>query len=130
MSAVVSISLIFSLCVNALYAMPSNSTGNATTQPLTKDNSTVSNTPSVLRQSPIPSNNGTLSISEPSTNTKDNPNALTGSNSGTVHTHQGTSLSSAGSSEHHKDKTNSHDLAQKIINKIKQNLKVGDVPFP
>jgi hypothetical protein len=135
MIVVVSISVIFSLCVNALYAMPDHSTGNTTIQPLSKDNSTTSNTPSVLRLSPVPSNNGTLSTSEPSTNTKDNTNALSGSNSGTVHTHQGNSMGTTGStttssSDHHKDNTNSQDLAQKIINKIKQNLKVGDVPFP
>jgi len=135
MIVVVSISLIFSLCVNALYGMPDHSTGNATTQLLTKDNSTTSNTPSVLRLSPVPSNNGTLSTSEPSTNTKDNTNTLTASNSGTVQTHQGTSVGTTGStttssSDHHKDHAHSHDLAQKKINKIKQKLKVGDVPFP
>jgi len=139
MIVVVSISLIFSLCVNALYGMPDHSTGNATTQLLTKDNSTTSNTPSVLRLSPVPSNNGTLSTSEPSTNTKDNTNTLTASNSGTVQTHQGTSVGTTGSttgstttssSDHHKDNAHSHDLAQKIKNKIKQKLKVGDVPFP
>ena len=135
MIVVVSISLIFSLCVNALYGMPDHSTGNATTQLLTKDNSTTSNTPSVLRLSPVPSNNGTLSTSEPSTNTKDNTNTLTASNSGTVQTHQGTSVGTTGStttssSDHHKDKAHSHDLGQKIINRIKKNLKVGDVPFP
>ncbi|HYT02514.1 MAG TPA: hypothetical protein VEL70_06355 [Candidatus Acidoferrum sp.] len=128
---VVSISLIFSSYVNALYAMPVHSNGNATTQPLTKDNSTTSNTPSVLRLSSVPSNNGTLSKSESSTNTKDNTNAATGSNSGTFDTHHGTSVSTGSTTgDHHKDNTNSHDLAQKIINKIKQKLKVGDVPFP
>ena len=128
---VVSISLIFSSYVNALYAMPVHSNGNATTQPLTKDNSTTSNTPSVLRLSTVPSNNGTLSKSESSTNTKDNTNAATGSNSGTFDTHHGTSVSTGSTTgDHHKDNTNSHDLAQKIINKIKQKLKVGDVPFP
>jgi hypothetical protein len=126
---VVSISLIFSSYVNALYAMPIQSNGNATLQPLT--NSTTSNTPSVLRFSSVPSNNGTLSKSESSTNTKDNTNAATGSNSGTLDTHHGTSLNTGSSTgDHHKDNTNSHDLAQKIINKIKQKLKVGDVPFP
>jgi hypothetical protein len=132
---VVSISLIFSSFVNALYAMPDHSTGNATTQPLAKDNGTTSNTPSVLRLSSVPSNNGTLSKSEPSTNTKDNTNAATGSNSGTFDTHHGTSVSTGSTTgsttgNHHKDNSNSHDLAQKIINKIKQKLKVGDVPFP
>ena len=128
---VVSISLIFSSYVNALYAMPVHSNGNATTQPLTKDNSTTSNTPSVLRLSTVPSNNGTLSKSESSTNTKDNTNAATGSNSGTFDTHHGTSVSTGSTTgDHHKDNTNSHDLAQKIINKIKQKLKVGDVRFP
>jgi len=128
---VVSISLIFSSYVNALYAMPVHSNGNATTQPLTKDNSTTSNTPSVLRLSSVPSNNGTLSKSESSTNTKDNTNAATGSNSGTFDTHHGTSVSTGSTTgDHHRDNTNSHDLAQKIINKIKQKLKVGDVPFP
>ncbi len=112
--------------------MPVHSNGNATTQPLTKDNSTTtSNTPSVLRLSSVPSNNGTLSKSESSTNTKDNTNAATGSNSGTFDTHHGTSVSTGSTTgDHHKDNTNSHDLAQKIINKIKQKLKVGDVPFP
>jgi len=128
---VVSSSLIFSSYVNALYAMPVHSNGNATTQPLTKDNSTTSNTPSVLRLSSVPSNNGTLSKSESSTNTKDNTNAATGSNSGTFDTHHGTSVSTGSTTgDHHNDNTNSHDLAHKIINKIKQKLKVGDVPFP
>jgi hypothetical protein len=128
---VVSISLIFSSYVKALYAMPVHSDGNATPQPLTKDNSTTSNTPSVLRLSPVPSNNGTLSKSESSTKTKDNTNAATGSNSGTFDTHHGTSVSTGSTTgDHHKDNTNSLDLAQKIINKIKQKLKVGDVPFP
>jgi len=127
---VVSISLIFSSFVNALYAMPAVAS-NATTQPLAKDNGTTSNSPSVLRLSSVPSNNGTLSKSEPSTNTKDNTNAATGSNSGTFDTHHGTSVSTGSTTgDHHKDNTNSHDLAQKIINKIKQKLKVGDVPFP
>lgn len=133
MIVVASIGLIFSSCVNALYGMPDHGTSNSTTP--SKDNSTISNTPSVLRLSPVQSNNGTLSTSGPSSNTKDNTNTLTASNSGTVHTHQGTNVASTGSttgssSDHHKDNANSHDLAQKIINKIKQNLKVGDVPFP
>ena len=110
--------------------MPVHSNGNATTQPLTKDNSTTSNTPSVLRLSSVPSNNGTLSKSDSSTNTKDNTNAATGSTSGTLDTHHGTSVSTGSTGDHHRDNTNSHDLAQKIINKIKQKLKVGDVPFP
>jgi hypothetical protein len=128
---VVSISLIFSSYVNALYAMPVHSNGNATKQPLTKDNSTTSNTPSVLRLSSVPSNNGTLSKSESSANTKDNTNAAIGSISGTFDNHHGTSVSTGSTTgDHHKANTNSYDLAQKIINKIKQKLKVGDVPFP
>jgi len=128
MILLVSISWIFSLHVNALYAMPDHSTGNATSQPLTNDNSTTSSAPSVLHLSSVPSNNGTSSTSEPSTNNKADTNSATGSNSGTAHTHHGTSTSST--SNHDNDNTKSHDLAQKIINKIKQKIKVGDVPFP
>ena len=131
MILLVSISWIFSSNVNALYAMPDHSTGNATSQPLTNDNSTTSSVPSVLHLSSVPSNNGTSSTSEPSTNNKADTNSATGSNSGTAHTHHGTSTSSTSStSNHHNDNTKSHDLAQKIINKIKQKFKVGDVPFP
>jgi hypothetical protein len=128
MILLVSISWIFSLHVNALYATPDHSTVNATSQPLTNDNSTTSSVPSVLHLSSVPSNNVTSSTSEPSTNNKADTNSATGSNSGTAHTHHGTSTSST--SNHHNDNTKSHDLAQKIINKIKQKFKVGDVPFP
>ena len=38
--------------------------------------------------------------------------------------------STSSTSDHHNDNTKSHDLAHKIINKIKQKFKVGDVPFP
>ncbi len=113
--------------------MSDRSTGNATSQPLTKDNSTTSSAPSVLHLSSVPSNNGTSSTSEPSINNKADTNSATSSNSGTAHTHHGTSTgSSTGSStgNHHNDNTKSHDLAQKIINNIKQKFKVGDVPFP
>ena len=128
MILLVSISWIFSLHVNALYAMPDHSTVNATSQPLTKDNSTTSSAPSVLHLSSVSSNNGT-STSEPSTNNKADTNSATGSNSGTTHTHHGSSTSIS-TSNHHNDNTKSNDLAQKIINKIKQKFKVGDVPFP
>ena len=127
MILLVSISWIFSLHVNALYAMPDHSTVNATSQPLTKDNSTTSSAPSVLHLSSVSSNNGTSSTSGPSTNNKADTNSATGSNSGTTHTHHGTSTST---SNHHNDNSKSNDLAQKIINKIKQKFKVGDVPFP
>lgn len=131
MILLVSISWIFSLHVNALYATPDHSTVNATSQPLTNDNSTTSSVPSVLHLSSVPSNNVTSSTSEPSTNNKADTNSATGSNSGTAHTHHGTSTSSTSStSNHHNDNTKSRDLAQKIINKIKQKFKVGDVPFP
>lgn len=129
MILLVSISWIFSLHV---YATPDHSTSNATSQPLTNDNSTTSGVPSVLHLSSVPSNNGTSSTSEPSTNNKADANSATGSNSGTAHTHHdtGTSSTSSSTSTHHNDNTKSHDLAQKIINKIKQKFKVGDVPFP
>jgi hypothetical protein len=130
MILLVSISWIFSLHVNALYAMPDHSTVNATSQPLTNDNSTTSSAPSVLHLSSVPSNNVTSSTSEPSTNNKADTNSATGSNSGTTHTHHGPSTSSTSTSNHHNDNTKSNDLAQKIINKIKQKFKVGDVPFP
>ena len=127
MILLVSISWIFSLHV---YATPDHGTGNATSQPLTNDNNTTSGVPSVLHLSSVPSNNGTSSTSEPSTNKAD-ANSATGSNSGTAHTHHGTGTGSTSStSNHHNDNTKSHDLAQKIINKIKQKFKVGDVPFP
>ena len=140
MIVLLSIGWIFSLYVNVnvVYAMPDHITGNATTQPLTKDNSTTSNTPSVLRSSPVPSNNvnnndnsvSLPSTSEPSTNTKDDTNAAihdTGSNSGTHRTQHSTGIDSS-YSKHHKDNNNSHDSFQKMINK--QKLKVGDIPFP
>jgi hypothetical protein len=141
MILLVSISWIFSLHVNALYAMPDHSTVNATSQPLTKDNSTTSSAPSVLHLSSVSSNNGTSSTSGPSTNNQADTNSATGSNSGTTHTHRGTNTSTSTStssstsstsstSNHHNDNTKSNDLAQKIINKIKQKFKVGDVPFP
>lgn len=131
MILLVSISWIFSLHVNVLYATPDHSPGNATSQPLTNDNSTTSSAPSVLHLSTVPSNNGTSSTSEPSTNNKADTSSATSSNSGTAHQYHGTSTSSTSStSNHHNDNTKSHDLAHKIINKIKQKFKVGDVPFP
>src|SRR4029077_19410648 len=97
MILLVSISWIFSLHVNALYATPDHSTVNATSQPLTNDNSTTSSVPSVLHLSSVPSNNGTSSTSYPSTNNKADTNSAIGSNSGTAHTHHGTSTSSTSS---------------------------------
>jgi len=140
MIILLSISSIFSLHVNTLYAMPVNGTGNATTQPPNKDNGTTSNTPSVLRLSPVPLknaniNNNSVSLpppAEPSTNNKGDTNAAThdtGSNSGTHRTQHSTSFDNS-NSNHHKDNNNSYDPAQKIINKIKEKLKVGDIPFP
>jgi hypothetical protein len=121
----VSISWIFSLYVNALYAMPYT---NATAQPLTKDNSTTSSAPSVLRLSPVPVNNGTTT-SQSSTNNKVNTNADT-HGSHDSHSIDTSTSSTSSTSNHNKDNMNSHDLAHKIINKIKQKFKVGDIPFP
>jgi hypothetical protein len=45
------------------------------------------------------------------------------------HTHHNNEMNS-GSSAHHEDSSNSISLAQKIIKKIKQKFKAGDVPFP
>ena len=120
--------------------MPDHITGNATIQPPNKDNSTISNTPSVLRLSPVPLNNANNndnsvslpSTSEPSTNNKGDTNVAThdtSSNSDTHRTQHSTSTDSS-NSNHHKDNNNSYDSSQKIINKIKQKLKVGDIPFP
>lgn len=36
----------------------------------------------------------------------------------------------SGTSNHHEDSSNSISLAQKIIKKIKQKFKAGDIPFP
>ena len=142
MIVLLSIGWIFSFYVNVnvVYAMPDHITGNATTQPPNKDNSTNSNTPSVLHLSPVPLNNANNndnsvslpSTSEPSTNNKGDTNVAThdtSSNSDTHRTQHSTSTDSS-NSNHHKDNNNSHDSSQKIINKIKQKLKVGDIPFP
>jgi hypothetical protein len=121
-----SFSWIFSLRVDFLYAMSDLNAVNTTTQPLTNDSSTTSSVPSVLHLSPVPVNNGTTT-SQPSTNNKADTNVDThdtGSNS------LDTSGSTMSTSNHHKDNTNSHDLAHKIINNIRQKFKVGDVPFP
>ena len=129
----VSIISIFSLHVNTLYAVPDNGTGNTTTQPLTEDNNSTSNTPSVLHLSPLNNtntNNNALSTatSESSNGNNANSNAFThdtSSNSAAHHTHYGTSRN-----QHKDNSNNSHDLTNKIINKSKQKLKVGDIPFP
>ena len=124
----VSISWISLLHVNTIYGMPDQGTGNATTQELTKDNSTTSNTPFVLRLSPIALNNtnssdnplSAPSTSEPPTSKKVDSNASlhdSGSNSRTDHIH-------------HKDHNNSDGLGLNITKKVKQKLKVGDIPFP
>jgi hypothetical protein len=127
----VSISSIFSFHVNTVYAVPDNGSGYATAQALAKDNNNTSNTPSVIRLSPgtnTDSNALSPTTSESSNGSNANPNASiqdTGSIR-THHTHDGSS-----SGNHHKDNSNkSHDLAHNIISKIKQKLKVGDIPFP
>ena len=131
----VSISSIFSLHVSTLYAVPNNDTSNSTTQTLAEDNNSTSNTPSVLRLSPLillnntNTNNNTLSTatSESSNGNNSNSNAFTHdtSNSVTNHAHYDT-----GRNQYKDNSNNSHDLTNKIINKSKQKLKVGDIPFP
>ena len=119
--------------------MPDHSSRNATTQPLTEDNSS-SNTRSVLHLFTVPLANDTNSknnsLFPPSTpgpsNIKPTSNAAnydTSSNSGTHHIHRGNIVTSS-SDNHHKDKNNSHDLGQKITKDVRQKLKVGDIPFP
>jgi hypothetical protein len=128
----VSISCNFSLYVNVVYAMPNHITGNITTQIPTKINETTSDTPSVLTLSPVPLNsvNGKQnsvplpSASEPTTN-NENVARHDGSNSGTHHTQHSTSVDSGSKNNHH-----STESPQKIINKVKQKVKVGDIPFP
>ncbi|MGB6591123.1 MAG: hypothetical protein WBE68_06415 [Candidatus Nitrosopolaris sp.] len=112
------------------------SLSNSTTQTLTEDNNNTSNTPSVIRLSPLillnntNTNNNTLSTatSESSNGNNSNSNAFThdtSSNSVTNHAHYGT-----GRNQYKDNSNNSHDLTNKIINKSKQKLKVGDIPFP
>jgi hypothetical protein len=125
----VSIISIFSLHENTLYAVPNNGTGNTTTQPLTEDNNSTSNTPSVIHLSPLNNtntNNNALSTATSESSNGNNANSNdTGSNSATHHAHYGTSRN-----QHKDNSNNSHDLTNKIINKSKQKLKVGDIPFP
>ena len=120
--------------------MPDHSSRNATTQPLTEDNSS-SDTPSVLHLVTVPLNNDTNNKNNspfpPSTpgpsSIKPASNAAnydTSSNSETHHIHRGNIATTSSSDNHHKDKNNSHDLGQKITKEVRQKLKVGDIPFP
>jgi hypothetical protein len=131
-------SWIFSLYVNVVYAMPNHRTGNVTTQIPTKINETTSDTPSVLTLSPVPVHNVSSkqnsvahpSASEPTTNNENVARHDTGSNSGKHHTQHSTSVDSGNNNNRHKDKSNSNESSQRIINKVKQKVKVGDIPFP
>jgi hypothetical protein len=123
--------------VKALYALSSPR--------ILSDNGTSPN-PSVLRLSPAPSNgnNSALPSSTPSTPIGPKGDANTtdhGTTTGTVHAHRSTNIdttstfsststSSSSGTDHQKKASDSGVLAQKIINKIKQKLKVGDIPFP
>jgi hypothetical protein len=128
MIVLVSISLLV-MQVKTLYALSSTR--------ILSDNSTSPN-PSVLRLSPAPLN-GSDSVppsSTPSTPTGPKADTHSGTNLDSTSTSSasgsgsGTSSSGSTSSDHQKKDSYSGVPAQKIINKIKQKFKVGDIPFP
>jgi len=117
--------LFFSLHQVA-YATSSFSETNGT-RSLFKNNNNTTNVPSVLRWSLSPSGNTTTSAELPG-NGKSDQLAGTGPYKAD-HTHHSSEMN-LGTSDHHDDSSNSISLAQKIIKKIKQKFKAGDVPFP
>jgi cytoskeletal protein RodZ len=139
----VSIWSISSLQVNILHAMPDAKElqlSQITPSP-SNNSSNITNTPSVLPLSSLPLDNSSNSSNSPSPSStlespssnkvfSNDPTHDTGSNSGTHHTHHGISISSSISSISSSIKHNSHESTQKIINKVKERLKVGDIPFP
>jgi len=150
-SAILLVSLwhIFSAQINTLQAMQdsklqlaqiTSSASNNNND--SNSNTTSTSTPSVLPLSPVPLNNSSISSNLPSPSSKlgssssnkvfsNDPTHDTGSNSGTHHTHHGISISSSSSSSSSSSiKHNSHDTTQNIINKVKERLKAGDIPFP
>ena len=120
---------LLAIQVNTLYAL-------SITRILT-DNSTSPN-PSVLRLSPAPLNSSdtvppssTLSTpTGPKADTHSGTNIDSTSTSSASGSGSGTSSSGSTSSDHQKKDSDSGVTAQKIINKIKQKFKVGDIPFP
>ena len=124
----VSIISIFSLHENTLFAVPNNGTGKTTTQPLTEDNNSTSNTPSVLHLSPL--NNTNTSNIALSRATSESSNGNNANSSAFTHDTGSNSAHHTPRNQHKDISNNSHDLTNKIINKSKQKLKVGDIPFP
>lgn len=132
---VIMIITIFSLHVNTLYAVPNNDTSNTTTQTAIDNNNGTANTPSALRLSPLIllnttntyNNTSSTAASESSNGNNSNSNAThdTSSNSVTHLTHHG-----AGRNQYKDNSNNSDGVTNIIINKSKQKLKVGDIPFP
>jgi hypothetical protein len=131
----ISIWAISSPQLNILQAMPDPKKlqlVQITSSPSNND-SNLTSTPSVLPLSfPLDNSNNSSNALSPSSTLEssssdkvfsNDPTHNTGSNSGTHHIHRGISISS--NIDH-----NSHDRTQKIINKVKQKLKVGDIPFP
>ncbi len=102
--------------------MPSISEINQT-QSLIKNSNTTTG-PSVLRWSLSPSNSNTTANAESPVNNKADIQAGTGH-----HLHHGNEIGLS-TSDHHEGNTNSMNLAQKIIKKVREKFKAGDVPFP
>ena len=117
--------LVFSLHKFALYASPSLSEINQTRFLLKNNNSAAD--PSVLRWSLSPTSNSTAKSESPG-DSKPDLQAVTGQYQ-SHHPHRGNEMN-LGTSDYHADNTNSISLAQKIMKKVKEKFKAGDVPFP
>lgn len=116
--------LFFSLHEFALYAMSSVSEINGTRSLIKND----TNDRSVLRWSFFPNGNTTANPELPDNNKADLQAGGTDQYKN-HYTHYDNNVVS-GTSNHHEDSSNSISLAQKIIKKIKQKFKAGDIPFP
>lgn len=132
MIVLVSISLLL-IQVKTLYALSNHG--------ILSDNSTSPN-PSVLRLSPAPLNGSNSVLPSSTSSTPTGPKSDTnttdhGTTTGSFPTHGGTNIDSASTisststhTDHQKKDSDSGLFAQKIISKIKQKFKVGDIPFP
>ncbi len=83
---------------------------------------------SILRWSLSPNSNTTATPELPDNNKADLQAGGTGQYK--IHYFHDNNEAVLGMSDHHGDGGNSISLAQKIIKKIKQKFKAGDVPFP
>ena len=117
--------LFFSLHKFALHAMLSISEINQTQSLFKPNNSTAD--PSILRWSLSPSSNTTANSGTPDNNKADIEAGI--GEYKTHHTHHSSDMN-LGTSDSHGDNTNSISLAQKIVKKVKEKFKPGDVPFP